>query len=211
MTGRWRVWLAVAGALAAITMLGITERLQTLPPDLGEVVLSYGLLTATVVFALVGVRIVAHDARHSVGWLLLLIAVSFSASSFAGPYMVDVADRLPVLVLHLGGFAWFFAFGALLSLLMVMPTGRLLSRTWRFPLYALWGAMVPIAAAGLTHPLIMPTGRVNPLSAPAVYAIAEPLQATVAPVLVVVGVLGGLAALVVRFRRSIAGERQQLK
>lgn len=208
---RWRVGLAVTLALVTVATLTTGAVLATAPVGWSHAVEQYGLYVADVVFAIVGVRIIAHAPRHSVGWLLLTISLALAFSAFGGSTLTHLAAQLPAWLLHLTAASWFVTGAGLIVLLMVMPTGRLLSPAWRLPVVALGGALALVAAAGLTAPTIEPSGTPNPWWAPAVHDVATSLEGTFAPILLLIGAGGGIASLAVRYRRAVGAERQQLK
>lgn len=208
---RWRVGLAVGVAVLAVVTLTASGLLGAAPIGWADTVEQYGLFAADVVCALVGVRIVAHAPRHGVGWLLLTISLALALSAFGGPSAVHLAPELPAWLLHLTAASWFVTGGGLIVLLMVMPTGRLLSPVWRVPVAALGLGLAVVAAAGLTAPTMEPSGVPNPWALPAVHDVADTLLRTVSPALLVVGAVGGIASLMVRYRRARGVERQQLK
>ena len=210
----WQLVLAVVVAIAALTTLLLGAVLAVAPATWTDAVEQYGLMIAIVVFVVVGVRIVAHSPRHTVGWLLLSIGLALASSAFGGDHTAHLAHRLPAWVLHLTAAGWFGTGGGLVLLLMVMPTGRLLSPIWRLPVVSLATALAIVAVAGLSAPVLVPSGRPNPWSLPAVHAVADALAGgvvPVAPVLLVLGAVGGIASLVVRYRGATGVERQQLK
>lgn len=208
---RWRLGLAVVIAVLAVLTLIAAGALGAAPTGWADAVEQYGLYVADVVCALVGVRIVAHAPRHGVGWLLLTISLALALSAFGGPTTVNLAAELPAWLLHLTAASWFVTGGGLILLLMVMPTGRLLSPVWRVPLVSLGIGLVVVAAAGLTAPTMEPSGVPNPWALPAVHGVADPLLRTVSPVFLLIGAVGGVAALTVRYRRAVGADRLQLK
>lgn len=125
--------------------------------------------------------------------------------------MTHRADQLPIWLHHPAGAGWYVAGSGLVCLLVLMPTGRPLTALRRVPLLAVGGTLAIIAAAGLTAPSIEPSGMPNPWHVPTVHAVASLLMEVVAPVLLLVGAVGGVAALAVRYRRSRGTERLQLK
>lgn len=207
----WHLGVAVMIAVLSILTLVAAAVLGAEPVDWVDAAEQYGLLAADVVCALVGVRIVAHAPRHAVGWLLLIISLALAFSAFGGSSMVHLAVQMPAWVLHLTAASWFVTGGGLITLLMVMPTGRLLSRAWRAPLFALAGGLAVIAAAGLTAPVIEPSATPNPWAVAAVYDVAAVLNVVVAPALLLLGAVGGIASLAVRYHRAMGVERQRLK
>jgi hypothetical protein len=113
---------------------------------------------------------------------------------------------------QLANIAWL---GALLGLLpflvLLFPTGRLLSRRWRTVAWAL-GLVVGLylTARLLTPGPVSPGLPANPLgmeSAEGLLLLVQTISGVAAPILA----LATLASLVVRFRRARGEERQQLK
>lgn len=208
---RWRVGLAASMAVLAVTTLAAGAVLGATPTGWVEAAEQYGLFLADVVCALVGVRIVAHAPRHGVGWLLLTISLALALSAFGGPSAVHLAPELPAWLLHLTAASWFVTGGGLIVLLMVMPTGQLLSPVWRVPVISLGIGLTVVAAAGLTAPTIEPSGVPNPWAVTAVHDIFGPLNTTLAPVLLLFGAVGGVVSLATRYRRATGVEQLQLK
>jgi hypothetical protein len=97
-------------------------------------------------------------------------------------------------------------------LLLLFPTGRVPSPRWRPVAWSLVAGLglVLITQALTPRALTDVPGETNPLGVPALEPILGPLEA-VAGVLLIFGVVGALASLVVRLRRSRGRERQQLK
>lgn len=205
--------IALAGAMVLVTIVLLVAAgvLMAPPATWVETVEQGGLFVAVLVFALVGLRLVVHEPRHTVGWILAGIGLALALSGFGGPQMTHRAHLLPVWLHHLSAAGWYVAGAGLVCLLVVMPTGRPLTPPWRVPLLAVGGALTIVAAAGLAAPTIEPSGMSNPWHVPGVHAVASPLAGVAAPVLLLVGAVGGVAALAVRYRRSRGTERLQLK
>jgi signal transduction histidine kinase len=115
----------------------------------------------------------------------------------------------------LGSWLWAAGYAGLLAVLpLLLPDGHLLDRRWRPALWlgvaatgytALGWALTPYSRQDFPEAL---AGWTNPVGTPvAASAAVEVLGA----VLLLAGVLGALASVVVRWRRAAAVERQQLK
>jgi hypothetical protein len=210
----WALWLLVVlvNALVAVLLL----RGDTLSGEqwLGHVV----TVAPFLVFATVGAAILARRPGNRIGWLCwavgFTISVSFLGSKQVWAVLAANQDRSSIWVLlpQLGTMAWLGTLlGLLPFLILLFPTGRLLSPRWR-PVAWATGLVVGLY---LTARLLTP-GPVdrdlpdNPLgveSGQGFLELAQTLAGIAAPVLA----LAVLASLVLRFRRARGEERQQLK
>ncbi len=141
---RWLAWILLASSLifyaAATTLLAeiplakIGAHSALWPIDPTDI--------SMMVFLVVGLIIVLHYPRHTVGWLFLWISFSRFTFGMTNAYMVYaslVDPRLPVnnWVLWLPSRLWVITFYICPLLLLVFPDGRLLSRRWRWLVGAL--------------------------------------------------------------------------
>jgi hypothetical protein len=214
----WIVW-AIVGAVvvfdAGAVVLGILDRhVQSLA---ATVMFS----PTTVGFAVFGALIVRKHRGHSIGWLFVAVAFFFSfchnlAQNYAVYAIVVDPGSLPA-----GTVVFWFAssaldtiyVGAMLLLLLLFPNGKPLTPRWR-PL--VWAALVASALGvlrgGLEFDAQPPLQGVhNPIAVSGAWVTAiNALQAVTVP-LTIAALLGGIASLVLRFRRSEGTERQQMK
>lgn len=168
-------------------------------------------------FPTVGALIVSRRWRNTVGWILLAIGIGTTITFFDAAYlqygMTLYHHPLPgsLTLDWAGNLIWPFNIGLATFLLLLFPTGRLLSPRWRAVAWltailtvasALSGAFIPGPFSGET--------TINPYGIEAlggvlsvIYNITQPLGALVALVAVVCAVL--------RFARSRGMERAQLK
>jgi signal transduction histidine kinase len=173
-------------------------------------------------FAALGALLVARRPGNAVGWILsgaaVLIGLAPAGDAYAA-YAVTVLGRSDALAV-LGAWVQSWYWLLLLSLVAValplfFPDGRLPSRRWLIPtLLAASGTVASVVLGMLTGTL---TGQdvdyriANPIG---IHGFAPVEELPVFPVLGAVlgfGVLLGIAAVVVRFRRSRGAERQQMK
>jgi hypothetical protein len=167
----------------------------------------------------VGAVIVARRPRNPVGWLCcavgLLLGPAFFGQDYAWYALVHEPGSLPggQAMAWLGQWPWRIVLGLLAFLLLLFPSGQLVSARWRPVAWAaaagtvllgLWAAFAPqpLEGAGLE-------GMTNPLGIHGAEAAFKVLQAAAA-VLLVATILAA-ASMVVRFRRARSEERQQLK
>jgi hypothetical protein len=168
----------------------------------------------------VGAVILARQPRNRIGWLCcavgLLVGPAFLAQAYAWYALVYRPGSLPggLAMAWLGEWPWFMALGLVLTfLLLLFPTGQLVSRRWRVVAWAaatnlglgsIWGMFKPTLVA--IEPQIVP----NPLGLQQSEALFELLESVVIMVQGLLTILSA-ASIVVRFRRARGVERQQLK
>jgi signal transduction histidine kinase len=209
---------AAAGAVCAVSLLLWAAGVVLAIADTGAAEILPG--TAALAFGLVGALVVLQRPANQLGPILCAIGLAMGAAQTGGqyagwalsghhsglPYASFVAWlsdslALPIVGLFVG------------VLPQLFPDGRPIGRPWRYPV---WAAYVFIGCATIgnafaAQDLESVRGMPNP------YALPTPLQAVLG-VLIVVSIPFGLAALagsgtslVVRWRRSLGDERQQLK
>lgn len=200
--------LCIAGFLLGLRRDFAVGELEAF--SLGEA----GFFLSQLVFALVGAIIIVRRPGHPIGVLFCVIAVVASFSTAAGQYVLaDYAGaaELP----GTAEVAWIgTSTGSFIPVLFTMivalfPSGHLLSSKWR------WLAWTLTVVAAL---IVVQGALLWPVRSPAFEVENEIAGSEAAPVvfeLVFVGLLvalvGAVASLVVRFRRSRGVERLQLK
>jgi hypothetical protein len=213
----------VAWMLAgSVVLVPISIALGMGAPELGEsgadLVAMLSFLLVGPLYAITGALIVSRQGRNSVGWLLMAVAVGLSLgilSDVLVPAEAPVATSpLVILLLGLSSVSWVFFMFPIFHLLLVFPTGRVLSPRWR-PLVALEGVMVGwmlfsaifaerITAIDERWSVQNPIGFIPDAAFGPVFGVlwsAGLLALT----------LGGLLSIVLRFGRSRGVERLQLK
>ena len=199
-------------AITAIGLIALSSVLFTVrsnePVELEEIVIA-GAFAA---FAVVGALIVSGQPQNVIGRLFLLMGLSagvaFAADSWARA-MPPLPARPAAAVLATAAFLCGFI--PLMMTLLVFPNGRLVSRRWR---WAVWtgvvgGALIVVGNAisprfadypEIPNPLAMEWVAGSPLDGGGVGWLVS-----------LVGFAVAAASVVVRYRRSNAGEREQLK
>jgi hypothetical protein len=171
-------------------------------------------------FATVGAVILARRPGNRIGWLCWAIGFVITAGFLGSKQLwVVLANQgrssawalLPLLgtMAYLGTLL-----GLLPFLVLVFPTGRLLSHRWRPVAWAFGLVLGLYLTAVLLTPGPISLGLTdnpdNPLGLESAEGLLRTIQ-TMAGVVVPVLVLAVLASVVVRFRRARGDERQQLK
>ncbi|HTE70220.1 MAG TPA: hypothetical protein VK942_15915, partial [Actinomycetes bacterium] len=216
----WWLWALVVLGLAALPwfdhLLRLAGRADLIVFDLAGV----PLVLAIVSTATVGAVLASRRPRHPVGWLLLALGLSVSASGLGDVYVRYGLLARPGTLPAAGYLAHFlpltFPLGYLVCtgfVLLLTPTGSLPSPRWRW--WARTAAAAPVIVAlwlvfgsGVAEPPYPPVP--SPL---AIDALAGPLEVAgaLAFLIIVLAVLVGAGSLVLRFRRARGIERQQLR
>lgn len=189
-------------------------------PELPSYLAGLDAVTTTVldvVPPLVGLLIVAHRPRNLVGWLLLLVGLLQGVASLLGFYSVQALfvdpGSLPFgSVAALADPALGIPTVALFPvLLLIYPTGRLLSSRWR---WLAWGCLAAGAVTGIAVAIgawpyrgrdLLLSVELNPELRTVVFII------TAFFVLMLVAGSVALFSLVARYRRGSREERLQIK
>lgn len=201
------LWLLVVMAVALVAAASALA---------GEGVFSMSLPVATVlVFGGAGAFLIGRLPRHPIGWLLGWFGLSFSLG-----YSADQVARWAFanwdheLAAWLSWYeSWSFLLGLplLLTLLPLwFPEGRPPTPRWRWVTGATVLGVVLAAVGQATRPDAMLVDLPNPLGQPLPAVVSQTISAVGTGVLLI-SLLGGIGALVVRFRRSRSRERQQVK
>ncbi len=229
MTPRQLRWLADGIALVSLVLLvgaeWMTYRLPENRMGLGELAvstLSSGSILFVLGFGGVGWLLARRLPGNAVGWSFALGGLMWAAGA-AGDAWGDLAaagsgevSALARMVTNLSVSIWLFSMPLSVQLpLLLLPNGRLLSSRWRRAVVVL-GAGVFLGALGFaTIPGVIgatdPARHlVNPLGVRWLGPVPVILGVTGAGLLLV-GMLPGAVAVVLRFRRSRGVERQQMR
>lgn len=176
-------------------------------------------ITVGVPSAVMGALICARQPRNRMGWLLLAGGLSGTGfllgSVYAARYGRQGLPGVPVAWIT----TWFFvaAFAAVMFLLLLYPTGRLVSRRWRPVVWAVvvWGvlgvAAVALAPEFANPALWDPIGQSGGGEFLAKTIKSGAVIAALVMLTLIVLLVASLASLAVRFRHARGTVRQQLK
>jgi len=208
----WFAW-AVSGLILIEMAAAVVLAARGLGPG------SVATAAATVIFVLVtasvGSLIGWRRPGNRIGWLLWFAAFAFASGALIVSYVqvayLDQAGSMPVgpALVWLGDLLFVLGFGvAGTYLLLLFPTGRLPSPRWR---PVAWAAALSMALSILGVLLGPGSFEGLPIENPLASEGMDPLLLGAGFFLLLGVILASVASLVVRYRRSVGEERQQLK
>ena len=216
MSGRLP-WI-VAGAAIVLVVPGAALNTAVEWTDAGDLPFGVGFALLGVASAVTGAVVATRVPRNPVGWIILAMGLGVGVLLAFGSYgeLGTSTSRGP---LPLDEYALWLStwagiplfFGLTGFLLMLFPTGRLLSRRWRLPAWA-FGATVAVATVGYalsSEP--MASDVPNPVAPGDSAADFVQTVNDVTDILALPGLGTAVLALVLRLRRSRGVERLQLK
>ena len=201
------------GCGAALLVLNVHDGLRGDTFDLWNIPQD---LVSLFVYVAVGALVASRRPENPIGWLLLLVGLSSSVATLATQYGAAalLGERgwpggLAVAVGLQGG--WAPQMYLLVLIVLLFPTGSLLSRRWRA---VVWLATAGIASLFLVShlgPLDQPfSGHENPIRFDA-GPVLSPLVGAPMILAIVASLILAFACPVVRFRQAGGDEREQLK
>jgi signal transduction histidine kinase len=217
--GPWIVGIAAAVAFVAAIPLGFAAGAI----EAADLVFVVPLLPAVGLYVWIGATI-ASRARNAIGWIFLLIVAFFALGLLAGGYSMLALVRFPGTLPFGVAAAWVDRWALVAGLspfilvFLLFPTGDVPSRGWRWLLWTLLSLMVVEVVAFAVTPGRL-TGAegdltsirvANPLGIAALRGIITPATLAVGMALLA-GAFLSVVAVVVRYRRAGAEERQQIR
>ena len=217
-------WLIVPLYVAIVCAIYLLERSAGVPPayPMEDVVIRVGFGA----FAVVGAVLVAKRPTNIIGWIMATVALMmalFHAGLIYAVYVMATRgqpDALAVVGAWIGNWYWYLLLAlTLIYVPLFFPDGRLPSHRW-VPVAVLpgIGTLGTVVLGALTETLVL-----DPVVKDVHYRIENPIgieglgRVEDLPIfglltgLLFVGLLGAVASVVVRFRRSRGVERQQMK
>jgi hypothetical protein len=179
----------------------------------------YGLLTVDLMLCvLVGVLIADRKPANAVGWILLggvaCLALQEFAREYASRGILADPGSLPLVRPMAWLYSWVYIPGVSLLLVFLplyFPDGRLPTRRWKWVAVSAAFCTVALSVLSALSPGQIKGERiVNPLGVEALRPVLGLLNDIMSLALIAV-VFAAVASLLVRFRRSIGDERQQIK
>jgi hypothetical protein len=200
-------------ATALLVAIGFVAGFATPGRPASDFVQGFSFVVPTLAFSLVGSVIARRRPENPIGWLLATIGLLWSvviAASFASTWALKTGS-IPKTAgewIDIAAVAWVPALGLIgTQLPLRLPDGQLPSRRWRWFSRITLG-LIALAMVGLaTAPGKVEgvSGTANPVGS----HVLGSLQGAI--LLLVASFIGGLSALVVRYRRSRSHDRVQLR
>jgi hypothetical protein len=210
--------------VAGVCAIYLLERSAGVPPayPMEDVVIRVGFGA----FAVVGAVLVAKRPTNIIGWIMATVALMmaiFHAGLIYAVYVMATRgqpDALAVVGAWIGNWYWYLLLAlTLIYVPLFFPDGRLPSHRW-VPVAVLpgIGTLGTVVLGALTETLVL-----DPVVKGVHYRIENPIgieglgRVEDLPIfglltgLLFVGLVGAVASVVVRFRRSRGVERQQMK
>ena len=207
--------VATSAVLIALSIAAVADGVISGVKDAGvqDGVGLASFLIPIAAFSVVGGLIAIRLPRHPIGWLLVVVGLLFSvvvASSASSVWMLEATSAPQALGewLSVPGHVWVIALGLIgAQLPLRLPDGRLPSPRWRW--YSRISiALIAIAWIGMTvqpGPVNGVAGTANPLGSETLKPISGAIF------LAILSFVGGLTALIVRYKRADAHSRVQLR
>ena len=211
--------LALSMAMVAFAMASLVLPGGDALPDRPDVLTVVVAACVMLSYPLVGAILAIRRPGNPLGWLLLVLGLGFTIAFFSTDYVgraVVSGWSLPGVVLVAWISNWGFAVDMALGFTwipLLFPTGHLPGRRWRLIAWAIVITMVLGIAASALRPGRLDAGLgtlPNPFGIDALAGILGLVQTLYFPAIAALGVIC-VGSLFVRFRRSGAVERQQVK
>jgi N-terminal 7TM region of histidine kinase len=216
-----RRWLPVACIIAtaalfvAADVIGIRGSYKGVSDDVFNLVLTVALFS----FPVVGTILVRRYPENSIGWLLCaagpLFGVMLFSSMYTENYILAEGETggLADFTLWVGSWVGTIAYSLVTAFLMLLfPTGHLLSRRWRpVALLAAGSVLLVVLGSLFRRDLDDYPQLINPYGIGGTVGNILDVATGIGWILFSISVLLAGVSLITRFRRSKGVERQQMK
>jgi MFS family permease len=216
---RWPVTVWVVVLLIAVinyTLLGLSYATFPDPTAFWQEVVWRSI---ALVFAVVGALIVSRDRKHVIGWLLMVTPIMITLGTILAFFFqprLETATTLDAglfLYVWFNSWSWWLLIGPIILIFYLFPTGHLISRNWRWGVIALGTAfsifLFVATFAAEAEEIDGARTFANPIGFLS-NSLVESLV-NIMSLFLVAGAVISLVAVFVRYRRSQATERAQLR
>jgi hypothetical protein len=215
----WSSWaVSLVLGLAAVALLVMTRATPIPRGAVPRAMAAAWVLVLLVILSTMGALIVARRPANLIGWSFVAAGLGLAFQAFAIEYAIYALLTNPE---SLPGGAWLAwlpnwlttpaANGAFAALLLLFPTGRLLSPRWRPVAWMMVGWIAGVAVGNFAYPLESYLGAEAPVRPGEAAGQIMNTIGNLAWPLGNLAIPAAAASLVIRFRRSRGQERQQLK
>ena len=178
--------------------------------EFGHVLILF--MVNAVISVFLGLLIISRNPGHRLGWLFLVIGFLFSWWELSGALLETTGlEGIPALlrpIVIAGGLAYLLPLILTMAIVpLFFPTGELLSRRWR-PVLVI--AVVGIVGQTLAQGLLDAFEELPQLKQTGLEPILIRVNEFMSFILVI-GILGSILSLIMRFLRSRGDERTQMK
>ena len=205
----WSLWvLSVVTTAALFAYSAIHPLPTTIRGSPAEVVIAVAFIGG---FATVGALLGWKRPANPIGWLMCGTALSYTAGDVGQLLFLRFA-RTQALGDWLG-WAWLFGLGLVALVLLLFPTGALLSRRWRPVAWAAAAGLAGWVLGNAFAPVIFSADSrpANPFGIGGLAGKVFLVLAGGGAALVVLSGVAAIVSLVFRYRRARVAERAQLK
>ncbi len=215
---RWPVIVWVLVALATISNFAVVLLQRESFGSSSQFASEVGWTSVGTVFAIVSALIITNNRRHTIGWLLMLMPIMLTISSILNFFIRPAVQAGEIsfavyFYLWFNSWSWWMLIGSIILIFFLFPTGRLISRKWRWGLFSLAiGFLVFLFAATFSTFFEDQTSSIT-LSNPIGFL---PIEATgifiaIMGLFLITPALASLVSVFVRYRDSQAIERAQMR
>ena len=205
----WGSWAATVALFAFAIAYGVFAESSDDGDELSTLLAS---LLFVVTFASVGALVASRRPENPIGWIMCLAGLAYGVGGASVSYIESLepgATGAAATSAHwVSSWVWMVGIGPVVTLLLLLfPTGRLLSPRWRpVAIAAIGGLALLVGGIALAPGRFEGSAIENPLGVPG----ADAASAVGGPVLFAAA-LASIASLAFRYRRGRHDERQQLK
>jgi two-component system, NarL family, sensor kinase len=206
-----------------VVLTGLSLSIFALTASGNQATFSHQFFTPllTITYCVVGALVASRHPRNPIGWMFCATGVFSALNMVSSGYalyseLTRINDPLPGAMFARWLTSWIWIPNVLLPVtfaLLLFPDGTLLSSRWHPIAWAAGFGLLGVIVSIAFHPgplESMGLNGNNPYGIPAGEAVISALLTIAAPLLLV-GVFGSIASIIVRFRSAVGIERAQVK
>jgi hypothetical protein len=215
----WSSWaVSLMLGLFSVVLLVMTRATPIPRGAVPRAMVAAWVLVLLIILSTMGALIVARRPANLIGWSFVAAGLGLALQTFATQYAIYAVLMDPGALPGVAWLAWIpiwltipAIYSAFAALVLLFPTGRLLSPRWRPVAWMVAGWITGVTVGNFTYPPDSYLGVEAPVR---LGGAAGQIMTTIGNLAWPLGNLAipaAAASLVVRFRRSRGEERQQLK